>query len=60
MKSANILKDFVTSRKIKEGLDKVELAKQVVKLSKENPKQYQKTLENFEDLFIRIEKKFMS
>lgn len=60
MKSANILKDFVTSRKIKEGLDKVELAKQVVKLGKENPKQYQKTLENFEDLFIRIEQKFMS
>jgi len=44
--------------KSKDDLDKVGIAKEVVKMVKENPKQFLKTIENFEILLQKIEEKF--
>ena len=39
-------------------LDKIELANQIIKNVKNKPDTYSKTLENFSDLFYKIENKF--
>ena len=58
-KAINILKGILVENGLnKNNLDKVKLAKHVVRVIKKNPKQYEKTLQNFEDLFIGIGQKF--
>lgn len=58
-KAINILKGILVEKSLNQNkLDKVRLAKQVSKVIKENPELYEKTLQNFEDLFTGIEQKF--
>jgi len=58
-RAINILKGILVENGLnKNNLDKVKLAKHVVRVIKKNPKQYEKTLQNFEELFICIGQKF--
>jgi len=58
-KAIKILKGIlVENGQNKDKLDKVKLAKQVARVIKESPEQYEKTLQNFEDLFTGIGQKF--
>lgn len=58
-KAINILKGIlVENGQSKDKLDKVKLAKQVIRIIKKRPEQYEKTLQNFEDLFTGIGQKF--
>lgn len=58
-KAATILGECLQGAgKNKDDLDKVRIAREVIKLVKQNPKQYEKTFENFEDLLQKIQNKF--
>ena len=49
-KAINILKAILVEKSLNANkLDKVKLAKQVVKVIREKPESYEKTLQNFED-----------
>ena len=58
-KAIKILKGILVEKSLNQNkLDKVRLSQQVMKIIKQNPELYEKTLQNFEDLFTGIEQKF--
>lgn len=58
-KAIKILKGYLVEKGLNHNkLDKVKISNQIVKLVKENPDKYQKTIQNFEELFSNIQQKF--